>query len=86
MRKFVLLFALAAGTAALASIQGSYSISLSHDVAFDRAMRSCKALVQKMDQSPYENTLRNRIRTWKCRDELSPDTPKAMALLRETGR
>ena len=86
MRKFFLLFTLAASTVSFASVQSTGSNAPIRDVAVDRGMRTCNALVQKMDKSPSENTLRNRIRTWKCRDDLSPDTPETLALLREIGR
>jgi hypothetical protein len=39
-----------------------------------------------MERSPSANTWRNRMLTWRCRDDLSPDTPETTALLRDMDR
>lgn len=83
MKKLTLSLACAAGAMAIASFQANGSSTAPRHVMAEREGNACKALVQKMELSPAANTWRNRMRTWKCRDDLSPDTPETTALLRE---
>jgi len=83
MKKLFLSLAFAASALSLASFQANGSNSTMPDASATRHTRSCKVLVQRMDASPSANTWRNRIRTWKCRNDLSPDTAETTAILRE---
>lgn len=49
-------------------------------------MKACKLLVQKMERSSSANNWHNRVRTIKCRDDLSPDSAETAAILRELKR
>lgn len=81
MRTFLILLALAASTMAMASMQAVDPTQHMLDKS-SRETRSCKALLQKMERSPSQNTWRNRMRTWKCRDHVLPDSDEAETTLR----
>lgn len=70
----------------MASMQANGSGTSSPKTIAARDARACKVLVQKMERSPSANTWRNRMLTWRCRDDLSPDTPETTALLRDMDR
>ena len=86
MRTLSLLLAVAASVIAVASLQANGFNTPSNDVRSSRDLRACKVLVQKMELSPSEDTWRNRLRTWKCRDDLSPDSRATAVVLTEAGR
>ena len=85
MKKLFLLLALATSTLATVSMQTNGARSSSGDISSARDIRTCKALVQKMERSPSSNSWLNRVRTWKCRGNLSPDN-EATALVEEAKR
>jgi hypothetical protein len=81
MRTFLILLALAASTMAMASMQSVDPTQRTLHQS-SRETRTCKALLQKMERSPGQNTWRNRMRTWKCRDHVMPDSNGAETTLR----
>lgn len=83
MRKLTLSLAFAASAIAMAAMQANGSNTSSPKASQPRDLQACKLLVQKMENSPADNTWRNRLRTWKCRDDLSPDTEETAARLKE---
>lgn len=83
MRKFLLSLAFAASVTVVAAMQANGSGTSSPNNIPPGDLLACRFLVQKMEKSPSANTWRNRLRTWKCRDDLSPGTPKTTALLKE---
>jgi hypothetical protein len=86
MRKITLSLAFAASAVTMASMQAEGSGTSSLKTIVARDARACQVLVQKMERSPSANNWLNRMRTWKCRDDLSPDTPDTAALLQEMDR
>jgi hypothetical protein len=80
MRKVTLSLAFAASAVAMAAIQANGTSTSPPGVIADRGARACKALVQKMERSAAADTWRNRIRTWKCRDDLSVDKSQLEAV------
>lgn len=80
MRKLTLSLAFAASAIAMAAMQANGSNTSVPKAVTPRDLQACKFLVRKMERSAAENTWRNRVRTWKCRDDLSPDTAETEAL------
>jgi hypothetical protein len=83
MRRLTLSLAFAASAIAMASMQANGSYTSSPKIIPARDARACKVLVKRMERSPSANTWRNRILTWKCRHDLSHETPETTALIRE---
>ena len=69
MKKPTMSLAFAASVLALAAIQANGTNTSPPRLITDHGARACRALVQKMEKTPSANTWRNRMRTWKCRDE-----------------
>lgn len=86
MTKLTLSLAFAASAVAMVSMQAKGAGTSSSKAMAAHDTRTCKVLVQKMERSTSANTWLNRMRTWKCRDDLSPDTPETAALLQEIHR
>lgn len=74
MRKFALSLAFAASAISMASLTANGTNTSPPKNAPPRDLQACRVLVQKMEKAPSENTWRNRVRTWKCRDDLLPET------------
>ena len=85
MKKLTVLIALAASVFATASMDTNGSREQSDSITLARDVRTCRALVQKMERSASSNSWLNRVRTWKCRDDLSPDAA-ATASIPEAAR
>lgn len=86
MRKLTLSLAFAASAIAMAAMQANGSNTSVPKATPPRDLQACKVLVRKMEISPSADTWRNRLRTWKCRDDLSPDTSETAALREEPGQ
>lgn len=85
MKKLSFLLALVASVLAMASLQAGSNPSTT-DISPARDLRTCRALLQKMERSASMNTWRNRVRSWKCRDDLSPVSSESIAASREARR
>ena len=80
MKKVLILLALAAGVATMASMKtaGSSPVFETNVAAGLREARACTVLLKKMSRSPDADTWRNRMRAWTCRQR--SDAARAIAI------